>query len=151
MDNVISTSVAEQALQRLGAHVDAATAVRQMMITKVSEEVNKVELNANGSSGAVLEAKLGLFKLLDDLLKSDVADSTALLKALMLKQDTESTVNAREMAIAVLREVGVLDIPKNRPFIQQEVAADALEVALVEAQDKNPDLKLTLTEGELTI
>lgn len=151
MDNDTAVNLAAQALQRLGDRTDAAATVRQMMINKVTEEVGKIELNTASTSGAILEAKLGVFKLLDDLLKSDVADSMTLLKAVMTKQDTESVVNAREMAIAVLREVGVLDIPKNLPFVKQDVPIDVLEVALVEAQDKNPDLKLALTEGELTI
>lgn len=139
------------ALDKLQETISVADVVRQGMITTLRAETDVVQLNSNQSSATVLDAKMNIFKTLDDLLKSTVHDANIGVKSLLIKQDSETNESAKNATLELLKAISVNDRPNNNEFIDAGDGNKILEEKLNAAREKHPELKLEITESELEL
>ena len=139
----------EIAIENLQEAVGFSSEIRNVMIQKLRTEINNLEINAMNSGAALIEAKLGIYKTLDDLLKSNVADANTVAKAVLGKKAEESQQDARAAAIEVLKLVGLRDLPGKNAFQSDPNGDDKLQATLEKAQETNPELKISEEEKTL--
>lgn len=137
------------ALDKLQDTIGVADVVRQGMIATLRAEANVVQLNSNETGATILDAKMNIFKTLDDLLKSTVNDANIGVKSLLIKQETETNENAKNATLELIKAITLNDRPGNNRFQDQPDGNKLIEEKLTAAQKENPNLKLEISDDEL--
>lgn len=82
------------------------TSIRKKVIKQLMAVVDDITLTGDDKA-SMIEAKMGIIKTLDDILKSDENNHTGLIKTMLYRQETESNANAKDAAVAMLREINM--------------------------------------------
>ena len=90
----------EDLFRRFNDASDSTDITREMLINKLAS--NLPDINPSTEAPRVVEVKIALYKLVDDLLKSKESSSANRIKMQLHRTDTENTANYQEAALAVL-------------------------------------------------
>lgn len=128
--------------------LDQIRARREQMIEQLSQITATTKIDFEGDAPRKTEMKLGLFKTMDDLLKSQESLLTGKAKMSLAKKSEASSDSLKQMAVEILKNI---DMKQKKNMASPVATTDADAAALRKAFDqmKNDDPSASIKEDEL--
>lgn len=121
--------------------------IRKEMIDGLRRQLAKAEIY-EGDKPMMIQAKLMIYKTLDDLVKSDENASLQKIKMIMTRKADESNGVVGAAVVGLLKEIRAMH-NGNDNLAPGPNAEAALEAAAREALARGEEVGLDITEGEL--
>lgn len=148
MENT-NKSVLDILYDKLGASLDNTSEHRALIINQLMVDIKNLPsvIAGNENNADLIQAKLALIKTVDDVLKSEESNKINLVKIHLQRKESESNINAKEAAVAMLKSITLTKEKVKEPIEDNDAIRSEINNLITKSGEQILDGEL-LTHNE---